>query len=90
MLKDDIKLYMGINNNGFDTIITNFINSAKQDMQAEGIATELIQESDALVYSALFSYVMGELDEEHADMYKNSYRIKCDQIRKNIDYMEVV
>lgn len=90
MLLDDIKLFMGINNNGFDEIINNFIDSAKSDMQSQGIPTDLIVESDRLVYSALFSYVMGELDEEHADMYKNSYRIKLDQIRKNTSYVEVL
>lgn len=90
MLKDDIKLFMGINDNGFDTIIENFISSGKSDMQSQGIPTELILETDRLVYSALFSYVMANLDTENSMMYFDTYRIKLDQIRKNIDYVEVV
>ena len=90
MLKDDIKLFMGINNTGFDDIISNFIDSAKSDMQSQGIPADLIVESDRLIYSAIFSYVMGELNEANAEMYKDAYRIKLDQIRKNISYMEVV
>ena len=90
MLKDDIKLFMGINNDGFDGIISNFIDSAEMDMQSQGIPAELIVESDRLVYSALFSYVMAQLDTENAPMYYDTYRIKLDQIRKNISYMEVV
>ena len=90
MLKDDIKLFMGINNDGFDEIINNFINSAITDMQSQGIPAELTTESDHLVYSALFSYVMAQLDTENAPMYYDTYRIKLDQIRKNINYVEVV
>lgn len=90
MLLDDIKLFMGINNNGFDEIINNFIDSAKSDMQSQGIPTDLIVESDRLVYSALFSYVMAQLDTDNAPMYYDTYRIKCDQIRKNTSYVEVV
>lgn len=90
MLRDDIKLFMGINTTGFDEIIDNFIDSAKTDMQAQGIPAELVVETDRLVYSALFSYVMANLDTDNSAMYFDVYRIKCDQIRKNTSYMEVV
>ena len=90
MLKDDIKLFMGINNDGFDEIISNFIDSAKMDMQSQGIPADSIVESDRLVYSALFSYTMAQLDTENSPMYYDTYKIKLDQIRKNISYVEVV
>lgn len=90
MLKDDIKLFMGINNTGFDGLIQNFIDSAKEDMASQGIPSSLIVESDRLVSSALFSYTMAQLDTEHAPMYLDTYRIKLDQIRKNTEYVEVV
>lgn len=90
MLKDDIKLYMGINNNGFDEIISNFIESAKADMQSQGIPADLIVETDRLIYSAMFSYAMSQLDSDNAPMFYDVYRIKLDQIRKNLYYTEVV
>lgn len=85
-LKSDIKRMQGINNEDFDGIINNFINSAKQDLAMVGIAKFKIDEEDPLIYSAIISYVLSHIDTSNSELYSNSYLMQKDALRHMGDY----
>lgn len=84
---EQIKKIMGINNNEFDTIIGNYIGSAKLDLEMVGIEKSKIIESDELIYSAIVSYVLSMLDVPNAELYGNAYTLQKDALRHIKEYI---
>lgn len=86
---NDIKLILGITSNAFDTILTNYIAAAKQDLEMVGIASSKIVESDPLIYSAIVSYVLAMMDTyEYRELSANAYHLQKEQLRRYTEYME--
>lgn len=77
----DIKKMEGINNTEFDTVINMYINSAKKDLALTGIAESLILETDALIYSAIVSYVRSFINVKDSELYANTYSMQKDHLR---------
>lgn len=84
---DDIKKMMGINNNDFDSIITTYIKSAKIDLKEVGLKEDKVTETDALIYSAIVSYVLALLDVNYSEMYTNAYIMQKDTLRHLTTYI---
>lgn len=84
---EQIKKIMGINNNEFDTIIENYIGSAKLDLEMVGIEKSKIIESDELIYSAIVSYVMSFIDVDNSELYFNAYVLQKDALRHYKEYI---
>ena len=85
---NDIKKILGINNTQFDTILQMLIDAGKKDLIEAGIVSTKVVESDALIYSALISYVCGMFDTyEYRELSMNTYRLQKDQLRHHIDYI---
>lgn len=83
----DIKKINGICNDDFDTIIENYIASAKLDLEMVGIDKSNIKDSDKLIYSAIVSYVQSFLDVEHSELYANAYVLQKDALRHYQSYI---
>lgn len=83
---EDIKKIQGINNNEFDTIIQNYIDSAKLDLKAIGIAKSKIDEEDKLITTAIITYVLSFLDVNNSEMYSSSYALQKDVLRRLTEY----
>ena len=89
-MQDDIKKVLGINNTQFDTIITNFINAGKKDLIESGIVEAKVVDTDALIYSALMSFVLSMIDTyEYRELSANAYALQKDQLRHYQDYTGV-
>ena len=83
----DIKLILGITSSSFDAILNQYIASAKLDLEMSGIASDRIVESDALIYSAIVSYVLSMVDTyEYRELSANSYLLQKDQLRHYTEY----
>lgn len=99
---NEVKKMLGITNSDFDTVITGYIESAKEDLRSVGIASSLIDliEDDAeieegetrqtLIKTAVITYVQSLFDIEFKDAYQKSYDIQKDALRKKEDYQEPV
>lgn len=86
---NDIKKIQGINHNEFDLIITQWIEAAKLDLKSIGIVDTLINTPDDLVKTAIFTYVLSQLDVVNAELYSNSYALQKDVLRHLTEYTEV-
>lgn len=84
----DIKKIMGFNNNEFDDVINNYIDSAKLDLRMCGISESIITSNDKLIHTAIISYVLGNLDIPNAEMYRDTYSLQKDYIRHISEYQE--
>lgn len=84
---EEIKKIQGINNNEFDTIIDNYISSAKKDLMIIGLASARVDETDPLIHTAIISYVLSFLDDQNGEMFANSYAMQKDSLRHNVEYM---
>lgn len=85
---EDIKKMLGINNDEFDKIITNYINSAKLDLEMTGIDKSKILNDDKLVYSAIVSYVKSFIDVDNSELYANAYNSQKDKLRHMEEYQD--
>lgn len=83
---EEIKKIQGINNNEFDDIINNYINSCKLDLKAIGIAKEKVDEKDTLIHTAILTYALSFLDVNNSEMYSNSYNLQKDVLRHLSEY----
>lgn len=83
---NDIKKIMGFNNEDFDTIISTYIESGKKDLVKTGIASNLVNVEDPLIYSAIVSYVLSLLDVPNAELYSNAYALQKDELRHFAEY----
>ena len=85
---DEIKKIQGINHTEFDTIIQNWIDSAKLDLKSIGIVDTFVTNPDSLINTAIITYVLGFLDIANADLYSNSYALQKDVLRHTKEYMK--
>lgn len=83
----DIKKIAGICNDEFDTLIQNYIASAKLDLEMVGIDKSNINEKDKLIYSAIINYVMSFIDIDNSELYFNSYVLQKDALRHYKEYV---
>lgn len=88
-LKADIKLALGdIASTRFDGLIDRFINAGKLDLKEAGIIESKIVESDALIYGALFYFVLSMIDTyDCRELAMNTYALQKDQLRHYTDYI---
>jgi len=85
---NDIKIILGIYNNQFDNILNSFILAGKKDLVEAGIVQNKVVETDALIYSALVSYVLSMFDTyEYRELSANAYALQKDQLRHYADYI---
>ena len=86
---DDIKTILGIvNSEAFDDILSMYIATAKADLQSAGIISSKIVETDALIYSAIVSFVLSMCDTyEYREMSANCYALQKDQLRHYTEYI---
>ena len=75
---------LGITNNEFDNIITNFYQAALLDLASVGVKNPSL--NDSLVYSAVMNYVMWQLDTTNSEMYGNAYALQKDALRHYGEY----
>lgn len=89
MLMNDIKLALGLRNTErFDNMIITFIEAGKNDLLRAGIVQDKIVETDALIYSALMSYVLSMMDTyEYRELSANCYALQKDQLRHYVEYI---
>lgn len=85
---EEIKKIQGISHNDFDTIIQNYIESAKLDLKAIGIADFKVNKEESLIKTAIFTYVLSFLDLNNSEMYSNSYNLQKDVLRHLSEYQE--
>jgi len=85
---EEIKKIQGINYDDFDKVIQNYIDSAKLDLKAIGIAEKKIKEEDSLIRTAIFTYVLSFLDVNNSEMYSSSYNLQKDKLRHLKEYKE--
>ena len=83
---EEIKKIQGINHNEFDCVITGWINAAKIDLQRIGIVETFIDAPDDLIKTAIFTYVLSQLDVSNAELYSNSYSLQKDVLRHLGEY----
>ena len=83
---EKIKKVAGINNNDFDDLIEMYIDTSKSDLMQSGIVSSKIKEEDALISSAIISFVMSKIDATNFDLYLNSYNLQKDALRHYTDY----
>ena len=84
---NDIKAVLGISHTQFDTQINTFINAAKADLNAAGIVSTKIYESDPLIYSAIMSFVLSMIDTyDYRELSANAYALQKDQLRHYKEY----
>lgn len=84
---EDIKKALGLNNSEFDSIINNYIDAAKMDLEAAGILKGKIVDTDNLIYSAIFCFVQSKFDIDNSEMFLNSYNLQKDCLRHNTNYI---
>lgn len=85
---NDIKKMLGINNNDFDSIINNYIESAKLDLEMIGIDKSKIMEEDELIYSSIVNYVKSCIDVDNSELYINAYNLQKDTLRHIEEYQD--
>lgn len=85
---EEIKKIQGISHNDFDSTIQSYIDSAKLDLKAIGIAKNKVDEKDDLIHTAILMYTLSFLDVNNSEMYSNSYALQKDVLRHLEDYQE--
>lgn len=86
---EELKKIQGINHCEFDSNINLWINAAKLDLKSIGIADTLIniEKPDALIQTAIITYVLSFLDVANSDLYSNSYALQKDALRHLTEYI---
>lgn len=79
---EKIKKIKGINHNDFDDIINDYIEAAKLDLVASGVAKSWVKNPDKLLESAIINYVKSQIDSTNSEMYFDAYSLQKDHIRK--------
>jgi len=85
---DEIKKIQGINHTDFDSIIKDYIESAKQDLKSIGIVDTLVDTEDSLIKTAIITYVLSFMDVPNAELYANSYALQKDALKRTSEYIE--
>ena len=84
---EEIKKLQGINHNEFDSIIQNYIDSAKKDLKSIDIVDTKVSENDSLIRTAIITYVLSFLDVNYSELHKSSYLLQKDQLRYISEYI---
>ena len=84
---DEIKKIQGINHNEFDTMINTWIEAAELDLKSIGIVSNLVNNPNSLVKTAIITYVLSQLDVVNAELYSNSYNLQKDVLRHTTEYI---
>ena len=86
---DEIKKIQGINHTDFDTMISTWINAAKLDLKSIGIVDALVDATtpDALIQTAIITYVLSFLDVTNSELYASSYSLQKDVLRHTGEYI---
>lgn len=84
---DEIKKIQGINHNEFDTMINTWIEAAELDLKSIGIVSNLVNNPNSLVKTAIITYVLSFIDPDNADMYASSYALQKDVLRHTTEYI---
>lgn len=86
---EEIKKIQGINHCDFDNNINMWISAAKLDLKSIGIVDTLIniEKPDALIQTAIITYVLSFLDVTNSDLYSNSYALQKDTLRHLTEYI---
>lgn len=84
---EEIKKIQGINHTEFDNMINSWINSAKLDLKSIGIVETLVDTPNALIQTAIITYVLSFLDVVNAEMYAQSYALQKDVLRHTTEYI---
>lgn len=86
---EEIKKIQGINHCEFDNNINMWISAAKLDLKSIGIVDTLIniEKPDALIQTAIITYVLSFLDVTNSDLYSNSYALQKDTLRHLTEYI---
>ena len=84
---EEIKKIQGINHTEFDTMISSWIDSAKLDLKSIGIVDALVDTPNALIQTAIITYVLSFLDVVNAEMYAQSYALQKDVLRHTTEYI---
>lgn len=86
---EDIKKALGdITTHEYDFIIATYIRAGKEDLKQAGINPTIVEdESNALIYSALISFVLSMMDTyEYRELSANAYALQKDQLRHYTSY----
>lgn len=85
----DIKFALGEDiTDKIDSSIEMFIEAGKNDLAMAGIVSSKIVETDALIYSALMSFVLSMVDTyEYRELSANAYALQKDQLRHYNEYI---
>lgn len=87
-LLDELKKVLGYYNTNFDGIIEKFIGAGKKDLVMAGIHESRVDESDPLIFSALYSYVLSMIDTyEFRELSASAYALQKDELRHHIEYL---
>lgn len=87
---NEIKKVLGLNNDEFNDLISNYILSAKADLKSVGIASsKLIDGSeDPTVKVAIQTYVQSLFDVVNSEKLNAAYELQKDNMRKKAEYLE--
>ncbi|MBW8382495.1 MAG: DNA-packaging protein [Youngiibacter sp.] len=92
MLRDKVKLALGISHSKLDSDIDETISSAMSEMERIGIFAEKVVDTDPLIVEAIKTYCKyiyyTELDAREKFFESWNYQIDC--LRKSSDYQEPV
>lgn len=85
---DEIKKIQGINHNDFNSMINSWIDAAKLDLKSIGIVDTLVDATnpDALIKTAIITYVLSFLDVTNSNLYSSSYALQKDVLRHTGEY----
>ena len=84
---DEIKKIQGINHNEFDTMINTWIKAAELDLKSIGIVSNLVNNPNSLVKTAIITYVLSFIDVQNAELYASSYALQKDVLRHTTEYI---
>lgn len=84
---DEIKKIQGINHNEFDTMINTWIEAAELDLKSIGIVSNLVNNPNSLVKTAIITYVLSFIDVQNAELYASSYALQKDVLRHTTEYI---
>lgn len=87
---EDIKKIQGINHDEFDSMINNWINSAKLDLKSIGIVDTLIDANNpnSMIKTAIITYVLSFLDVDNSELYSKSYSLQKDVLRHTTEFTD--
>ena len=87
---EDIKKIQGINHDEFDSMINNWINSAKLDLKSIGIVDTLIDTNNpnSMIKTAIITYVLSFLDVDNSELYSKSYSLQKDVLRHTTEFID--